>query len=112
MQFLLIFKPKSELAEDALRPIIKKENVEAWKMVTEGILRSLWYLPPPSAEAKSPGGSVCIFECADEAEVRKQIDRLPLVKNGFVSVELLQLNPFKGFELLFATSDGSWEPAT
>ena len=102
MQFLVIIKPKPDLAEDALHPIIRKENVEAWAMVTEGILRSLWYLPPSSSGAKGPGGTVCILECADGAEARRQIDRLPLVRNGFVSIELLHLNPFSGFELLFA----------
>lgn len=102
MQFLLISKQKPDVAEDALRSLVKKENLEAWAMMKEGVLRSLWYLLPVSADAKGPSGSVCLLECADSVEARRQINRFPLVLNGFVDIELLQLDPFNGFELLFA----------
>ncbi len=105
MQFLVILKPKPDHDENALRSFLKEENVHAWTMMTEGVLRSLWYLSPPSSGAKGPGGTVCILECADDAEAQSQINRLPLVQNHFVSVELLQLNPFNGFELLFEKND-------
>ena len=101
MQYMVILKAKPDHDADALRSVLKQENLEAWTMVTEGVLRSQWYLPPLTSGTKSPGGSVCILECADDAEAQRQISRLPLVQNDFVSAELLQLTPFRGFEFLF-----------
>ena len=101
MQFLVIIKPKPDHDAIALRSLLKEENLRAWTMVKEGVLRSIWYLPPPSPGAEGPGGTVCILECADDAEAQSRIGRLPLVQNHLVNVEMLQLNPMNGLELLF-----------
>ncbi len=41
MQFMVILKLKPEHDADALRSVLKEENLQAWIMLTEGVLRSL-----------------------------------------------------------------------
>lgn len=98
MQFLLIFRRKPAVADDDWRSLSAAEKAEAWTLMREGVLRSLWYLPPLPSDTGVPGGSVCTLECVDETEARRRADRFPPVRHGFVDVELLRLDPFDGFD--------------
>jgi len=46
-------------------------------------------------------GAVITMECADLAAALALIDPLPLVRAGLVSMELLPLRPYVGWERLF-----------
>lgn len=105
MQFLVIFRSRPDVTDDMLRPVLKEETAEAWKMMMEGTLRSIWHLPPDPPKHRGPGGNVVMLECADEADARDRISQFPLVQKDLVGFELLQLNPFNGFELLFTKRD-------
>lgn len=111
MQFLVIFRPKPDVTDDMLRPALEHETAETWEMMMQGILRSIWYLPPDPPKHHGPSGNVILLECLDEADARNRISQLPLVRNDLVSAELLTLNPFDGFELLFAKRDRGRMPS-
>ena len=96
MQFLAVLKVKPDASREKLGPLIKPEAAHAWEMVTSGILRSAHYI-------KGPVGAVLLLETVDEQEAEKHVKKLPMVEQGLLSVEILPLTPFTGFEALFAS---------
>ena len=44
-----------------------------------------------------------MLEAVDEHEADEHVKKLPMVEQGLLSVEILPLTPFTGFEALFAS---------
>ena len=96
MQFLAILKVKPDAPREKLGPLIKPEASHVWDMTTSGVLRSVHYIT-------GPVGAVLMLEAVDEHEADEHVKKLPMVEQGLLSVEILPLTPFTGFEALFAT---------
>jgi muconolactone delta-isomerase len=96
MQFLVLMRLKPDTDRARLMALAKPEAAKAWEMVTSGVLRSIHLI-------KGPAGAVLLFEADDQGQVQAQVARLPLVEAGVVTVEILPLEPFTGWALLFAS---------
>ena len=104
MQFLVVFKARPGNDPEKFQSTLRPETAVAWSMVKEDRLRGMWYVNNLEAEGPGRAGSVLLLECANEAELRKEVSRFPLVQHDLVSVEILPLVPFGSYELLFADS--------
>ena len=94
MKFLALEKPVAGATDDTMRPLLESEAARAWELHCAGVLREAYFTPDHDA--------VLILECADAAAARAAIDSLPLVRGRQIRFDLLPLNPYSGFERLFA----------
>lgn len=96
MQCVAILKVKTEATEERQAPLRQPEASEVWQLMQEDVLRSIHFIPGP--------GALLQLEVKDEAEANVQINRLPMVREGIVSVELFPLKPFSGLDALFGST--------
>jgi hypothetical protein len=45
--------------------------------------------------------AIIVLECADETEAKTKLDALPLVKDDYVTFDLVPLAPYPGLARLF-----------
>ncbi len=95
MQYLVILRLKPDAPREKIGPLLKPESQSAWELVQAGVARSLWYL-------KGGSGAVALLEAADDTEAEAHVAGLPMVREGVLTVEILPLFPYSGFERLFA----------
>jgi len=81
-------------------------NVQLAAEVLDAQLRATWRLHKHAAvrsieELADAPGAVITMECADLAAAFALIEPLPLVQAGLVSMDLLPLRPYVGWERLF-----------
>jgi hypothetical protein len=95
MQYLVVMRLKPGVSPDELRPLFKREAAKGWEMVAAGFLRQIHMI-------KGLACAVLSFEAASDKEVAARVVELPLVIAGAVTVDTLPLEPFTGWELLFA----------
>jgi hypothetical protein len=94
MKFLAIEIPGDATSTERMRALLAPEAERAWTLFKTGVLREAYFTPEHDA--------VLVLECADEAEARAALDSLPLVRERQIGFRLMQLNPYTGFERLFA----------
>ena len=91
MQYLVLISR----SEKASSMTIQKEDVEAEaesvrRLYANGTVRYIWL--------RAEGGACMITESDDEAELRRLLSDLPLVRSGFLSQPVIsQLRPYSGF---------------
>lgn len=95
MQYLVVMRMKPTASREELAPLYKPEAAKAWELMAAGVLRSIHFIT-------GPAGAVLLFEASGEKEVEAHVAPLPLVAAGAVTVEILPLEPFTGWALLFA----------
>lgn len=76
--------------------LVKEEAKVVWDLYASGRLRSAHY------RADVPG-AVLMLEAADLSEATKVVESLPMVQAGLLKTEILPLEPYTGFEALFAS---------
>jgi hypothetical protein len=96
MKFLALERPVPGATAATMRPLLRAEAARAWELLRGGILREAYFTPAHDA--------VLILECADEPAARDALASLPLVREGQLRFELHALQPYTGFERLFAPS--------
>jgi hypothetical protein len=71
-----------------------EELAALWQLYRDGVVREIY----------SPGGpgAVLILECESASAAAALLQALPLVANGIVTVELIELHPFQALAMLFA----------
>jgi uncharacterized protein (DUF1330 family) len=81
---------RAELARQA-----REEFGALWQLYRDGVVREMY----------SPGrpGAVLILECESVRAATELLHALPLVASRTVTVELIELQPFRAFEMLFAS---------
>jgi hypothetical protein len=94
---------KSGVTLDDLRPYLKEEVSNVWRLWKAGIVRENY------ARADVPG-VVIVFECADVAEARRYVDDFPLSKAGLIEWNYLALDAPLPLEFLFDPSVDVAEP--
>jgi hypothetical protein len=98
MRILAIEKEIPGIADDQFQPHLKGEALKAWELYQSGVIRELYFRSDRSE-------AVLILECADPAEAREVLNKLPLVREGLIDFEIIPLKPYPGFERLFVTTD-------
>lgn len=94
MRIIAIEVEKPGLNKRDFVPHLRDEAKEGWKLYKEGFIREM-YFRDDKPEA------VLILEAENLVEAKEKLSTLPLVKNGFITFELIPLRPYHGFERLF-----------
>lgn len=93
MKILAIEKEKPGLSADDFKPYLKSEAQYVWEMQQKGIIREIYFNQLHNA--------VLVLECDNLSAAKELLNNFPLVKNGLIIFELMELNPYSGFERLF-----------
>jgi hypothetical protein len=74
-----------------------------WQLYRDGVVREMY----------SPGrpGAVLLLETAARQDAEAALAGLPLAAGGVIDFELIELNPFSAFEVLFADRPDFVSPA-
>jgi hypothetical protein len=75
-------------------PYLKAEAAMVWEFYQNGLARELYFRQDQST-------AVFVLECAEIADARAALDRLPLVRAGLITFDLMPLKPYPGFARLF-----------
>lgn len=91
MQFLTLSRRRSDqFSDEQFRALVDAEVRQACVLYGEGFLRQIWH--------KADNTGACILvEAASEAEVREQLDTLPMVAAGMLETTIIPLKPYAGF---------------
>jgi hypothetical protein len=88
-----------DLARDAnmqkVRDEITREVQGSWKLFSSGVLREAYATGAPTRV-------VFVLEAESVAEADAHLRQLPMVAQGLMQVELIELRPFVNWSMLFA----------
>jgi uncharacterized Fe-S cluster-containing protein len=92
MKILAIETELKKLNAISDKEILKQETLAVLNLQQKDILREIYFDENHCA--------VLILECIDKYEAQKILSELPLVKDGFISFEIRELQPYTGFSRL------------
>jgi len=97
MQFLVILRVKTCIPNEQIGSLVRHKKV--WEGII-WLVRQIWYFTDTEGAI---GGAIGIGEAADEQELQRFIEQLPMVQGDVLAVEVMPLQPYIGLESLFAT---------
>ncbi len=95
MRILAIERPADGSPGKPSAADLRDEAARVWELQQAGSLREI-YLTDEGSRA------VILLECSSAAEAHALLATLPLVERGFITFDLLELEPYPGFARLFA----------
>jgi len=95
MRILAIERPAEGSAGKPSASDLHDEAARAWELLQGGSLREI-YLTDKHSRA------VILLECANAGEAVAILATLPLVRRGFITFDVMELEPYPGFARLFA----------
>lgn len=96
MQFLVLANVREGVPNEQVASLAKEEAKVVWGLYVLGRVRSAHY------RADIPG-AVLMLEATDLSEATRAVASLPMVQAGLLRTEILPLEPYTGFEVLFAS---------
>lgn len=90
MKFLAIEKENGNAPVIYTGELLTEEAHKAHQLYLAGILREIYFNDDHSA--------VLILECASMEMAEDSLAGLPLVQNGLIRFELMELRPYTGYE--------------
>ncbi len=96
MKAIVVLHRKPSFDNARMHALLPSEVRYAWEGMKHGIVRAVHYVT-------TGDGGVLELEAASPEEVRAFVDALPLVAAGALNVEILNLAPYAGFELLMTS---------
>lgn len=107
MRYLALERELPALPRADLPDLLHREAAAVWALQKAGIVREIWFTSPDRL-------AVLLLECPSLAAARSHLAGLPLVRAGRSDFQLLELQPYDGYERLFApagaTPAGGLEP--
>ncbi|MFW9993891.1 MAG: superoxide dismutase [Candidatus Odinarchaeota archaeon] len=100
MKIIAIEKELPGSTPELFKEFSEREALEAWKLYQEGFIREMYFRADKSC-------AILILESNDLDEANEMLQRLPFVKRGLISFDLVPLKPYPGFSRLFKTQFGS-----
>jgi hypothetical protein len=94
MKILALEKDVPGIESDRFAPHLKAEASKVWELTQSGVLREVYF-------RKDRRSAVLMLECSDEAEARRILGDLPLVREGLTEFEIIPLEPYDGLSRLF-----------
>ena len=94
MKVLAVGRPRPGVdARTEIARLARKELPTLWALYRDGLVREIY----------SPGGPgvILLLEADGPGPAKEALANLPLVAEGVVDFELLELRPFTGWQLLF-----------
>ncbi|MBD1927247.1 hypothetical protein H6F74_13480 [Trichocoleus sp. FACHB-90] len=95
MQFLVIARVFEGVSTEQVFPLVKPEVAQAWEYYAADLVRTIHYIADQS-------GAVLLFEADSLEIVNEAVAQFPMVKAGFLKVEVLPLKPYVGIAELFS----------
>jgi muconolactone delta-isomerase len=96
MKILALEKEVAGAPPDAVRHLLSAEARAVWDLQQAGTIREIYF----RADRRE---AVLILECANAAEARTVLSRLPLVAHHLIDFEVIPLAPYPGFARLFVS---------
>ena len=94
MKIIAIEKDMPGSTPEEFKEFSENEALEAWKLYQEGFIREMYFKAGKSS-------AVLILESNDLIEANIMLKRLPFVKKGLITFDLIPLKPYPGFSRLF-----------
>jgi len=85
-------KPNVNWKEQEL--ILKQEAKVLWNLQKKGVIRSIWF-------TKNTREAILIIEAEDTIRTKEIVDTFPLVEEGLISYDIVELIAYDGYERLF-----------
>jgi muconolactone delta-isomerase len=95
MRILAIERPADGSPGEPSACDLRDEAARAWELLQQDSLREI-YLTDRHSRA------VILLECANAAAAEALLETLPLVERGFITFDVMELEPYPGFARLFA----------
>jgi len=94
MQFLVLAKPRAEAFKNGppanFAQVAAQDSAHAQKAYMSGALRQMWMRDPGN-------GPVAIVEAESAEDVRTLFSEWPLLKVGYLEIDVFALHPYHGF---------------
>ena len=90
MKFFVIAKRKEDIDKVEISKHLEEEAKIAIQLFREEFIRELYSI-------KGGKGACMIIEASDEDEITKKLNVLPLVKNNYLDIDILEVKPYRGF---------------
>jgi len=74
--------------------ILKQEARVLWDLQKKGVIRSIWF-------TKNTREAILIIEAEDPIRTKEIVDTFPLVEEGLISYDIVELIAYDGYERLF-----------
>ena len=94
MKFLAISKEVPPVDWSAMENILKNEAGILYQLYTDDLVREFYFT--------GQGEAVLVLECASLEAVHKVLLQLPLVQQGMILFDVMELRPYTGFSRLFS----------
>lgn len=94
MKVLFITKRTAGTSAEQIASLRLEEVPAVWRLLKAGRLREIYFSPERPAV-------VGVLECASLDEARQVLGTLPMAAAGLIDFDLLSLQPYDQFELLF-----------
>ena len=85
-------KPNVKWKEQEL--LLKQESKVLWDLQKNRIIRNIWF-------TKKSREAILIIESEDSKRTNEIIDTFPLVKEGLITYDIVELVAYDGYERLF-----------
>jgi hypothetical protein len=95
MQVLVIARVKPGIPVEQVLPFVSAEAAQAWEFYASEQIRQMYYIADMS-------GAVMLWEGETVESVTQEVQKLPMVKEGILTCEIIPLKPYTGFASLFA----------
>ncbi|AFY75057.1 hypothetical protein Syn7502_03173 [Synechococcus sp. PCC 7502] len=97
MQILVIARVKLGIPIEQVLPLITPESVQVWEFYASEQVRQVYYIADMS-------GAVMLWESESVESVTQELQKLPMVKAGILTCEILPLKSYTGYASLFTQS--------
>ncbi len=100
MKIIAIEKEKPDSTPELFKEYSEREALEVWNLYQEGFIHEMYFRADKSC-------AILILESTNLVEANNMLQRLPFVKKGLISFDLIPLKPYPGFSRLFKTEFSS-----
>jgi hypothetical protein len=98
MKLLAIEKEITEVNWNEENEVLINESYRVYNLFQEGIIREIYFNENENA--------IIILECESKEDARQVLATLPLVEAGLISFNVMELNPYTGFDrILYKMTD-------
>jgi len=91
---LVIIHDKPNVNWKEQEQLLKQEAKVLWDLQKKGIIRSIWF-------TKNTREAILIIEAEDTIRTTEVVNTFPLVKEGLITYDIVELVAYDGYERLF-----------
>lgn len=98
MQLLAIEQELRPIDSGQHRELLRDEAACVWALKKQESIRDIWF-------TRRGCRAVLMLECEGEAEAKRLLASLPLVRDGFIAFEVMALRSYDGFDRLITDNE-------